>query len=171
MFGPEISPIDSVFDVTGEFKMKCPFCGSENTVVLETRESDSGTRRRRECAKCTKRFTTYENIEHSPIMVIKKDSRREIFSKEKLKNGIIKACEKRPVSSEEINQIADDIEGKILENGLSEIKSKQVGDMIMSRLKKVDKIAFIRFASVYREFEDITDFADELKKLIKDKKQ
>jgi transcriptional repressor NrdR len=150
--------------------MKCPFCGFENTVVLETRESDSGTRRRRECEKCGKRFTTYENIEHSPIMVIKKDSRREIFSKEKLKSGIIKACEKRPVSVEQINQIADEIEAKVLDNGILEVKSKHLGDMVMARLKKVDKIAFIRFASVYREFEDITDFEEELKKLIKDGK-
>jgi len=150
--------------------MKCPFCGFENTVVLETRESDSGTRRRRECDKCKKRFTTYENIEHSPIMVIKKDGRREIFSKEKMKSGIIKACEKRPVSIEQINEAADEIEGKLLENGASEVKSKQVGDLVMSKLKKIDKIAFIRFASVYREFEDITDFEAELKKLIIDKK-
>lgn len=150
--------------------MKCPFCGFENTVVLETRESESGTRRRRECDKCKKRFTTYENIEHSPIMVIKKDGRREIFSKEKMKSGIIKACEKRPVSIEQINDAADEIEGKLLENGASEVKSKQVGDLVMSKLKKLDKIAFIRFASVYREFEDITDFEAELKKLIIDKK-
>ena len=152
------------------FEMKCPFCGFENTVVLETRESESGTRRRRECDKCKKRFTTYENIEHSPIMVIKKDGRREIFSKEKMKSGIIKACEKRPVSIEQINDAADEIEGKLLENGASEVKSKQVGDLVMSKLKKLDKIAFIRFASVYREFEDITDFEAELKKLIIDKK-
>jgi transcriptional repressor NrdR len=154
----------------GSFEMRCPFCGFENTVVLETRESDSGTRRRRECDKCKKRFTTYENIEHSPIMVIKKDSRREIFSKEKLKRGIIKACEKRPVPLDEINRAADEIESRILDNGLSEVKSKQLGDMVMSKLKKLDKIAFIRFASVYREFEDVTDFEAELKKLITDKK-
>ncbi|MEM0231465.1 MAG: transcriptional regulator NrdR [Candidatus Woesearchaeota archaeon] len=147
--------------------MKCPFCGYENTSVLETRDTDSGTRRRRICDKCKHRFTTYEKIESSPILVIKKDGRREPFSKEKLRNGILKACEKRPVSIEQINNICESIEAKLIEKGESEVKSKQIGDMAMAKLKSLDKIAYIRFASVYRDFADITDFEEELKKLIR----
>ena len=146
--------------------MKCPFCGFENTSVLETRDTESGTRRRRVCDKCGRRFTTYEKIEQLPILVIKKDGRREPFSKEKLMSGIIKACEKRPVSIDEINRLCDSIELKLMENGESEVSSKQIGSMVMSKLKGLDKVAYIRFASVYREFADITDFAEELKKLI-----
>ncbi len=151
--------------------MRCPFCSSENTSVLETRESDLGTRRRRECLDCKKRFTTYEKVEYAPIMVIKKDGRREGFSKEKLRNGIIKACEKRQVSTEQIARVVDEIESKIADSGNSEITSKKIGEIVMSKLKKLDKVAFIRFASVYREFEDITEFEDELKKLIREKRE
>jgi len=153
------------------FEMRCPFCSSENTSVLETRESDLGTRRRRECLDCKKRFTTYEKVEYAPIMVIKKDGRREGFSKEKLRNGIIKACEKRQVSTEQIARVVDEIESKIADSGNSEITSKKIGEIVMSKLKKLDKVAFIRFASVYREFEDITEFEDELKKLIREKRE
>ncbi|MCD6589766.1 transcriptional repressor NrdR [Candidatus Woesearchaeota archaeon] len=145
--------------------MKCPFCGYGESTVLETRDTENGIRRRRQCLKCGKRFTTYERIEHSPLVVIKKNGIREQFDKEKLRRGIIKACEKRPISIEQINKIIDEIESELYSRGEQEVKSKKIGELVMKKLKKLDKVAYIRFASVYREFRDLEDFEKELKKL------
>jgi len=135
--------------------MRCLFCGSE-THVTDKRESPEGTRRRRECLKCKKRFTTYEKPEKKNILVVKKDGRREAFSKEKIKNGIMKACEKRPISIDKIEKIIEEIEEKLMKN--KEVKSEVIGKMIMQKLKKLDDVAYIRFASVYMNFKDIKDF-------------
>jgi len=149
--------------------MKCPYCHYEDTRVLDSRESnDQDTiRRRRECQKCEKRFTTYERLETSNIIVVKKDSRREQFDRQKLKNGILRACQKRPVSAEKIDRVLDDIEAKIISSGESEISTRMIGELLMKHLKKWDKVAYIRFASVYREFTDLASFEDELRKLLK----
>ena len=136
--------------------MKCLYCGKE-TRVTDKRESPEGTRRRRECLKCKKRFTTYEKPEKKEIIVVKKDGRREKYSRDKIKSGIMKACEKRPISIEKIDKTIDEIEEKLSLKG-KEVKSKNIGELIMSKLKKLDKIAYIRFASVYREFKDVKDF-------------
>ena len=143
--------------------MKCIFCGKE-TRVTDKRESPEGTRRRRECLKCKKRFTTYEKPEKKEIIVVKKDGRREKFLREKIKNGIMKACEKRPISIEKIDNIVKEIEEKIGLKG-KEVKSRRIGEIIMSKLKKLDKIAYIRFASVYKEFKDIKDFKNVMKEI------
>lgn len=146
--------------------MKCPFCSSKETRVVETRETgEEVTRRRRHCLKCNKRFTTYEKLENLNLRVIKKDGTREFFDKEKLRRGLLKACEKRPVSSEEIDKIADDIE-KILRNKHSpEVKSSVIGNLVMKQLKRLDSVAYIRFASVYRAFQDIGEFEKEVRLL------
>ena len=146
--------------------MKCPYCFS-NTRVLDKRDTENVTRRRRECLKCHKRFTTYERIETN-IRVLKKDERREPFDRQKLLMGIIKACEKRPVSQETIEKAVAEIEAKIRGYG-PEVPSKVIGELVMKKLKKIDKVAYIRFASVYREFEDIGDFKRTLKELGKKK--
>ncbi len=148
--------------------MRCPFCGSSHTRVLEKREIEDGktVRRRRECLKCKRRFTTYERFEKANIMVVKKDGRREQFDKSKIINGLIKACEKRPVSMEDIQKIAEDVETQILLKNKSEINSKEIGEMIMRKLKKLDNVAYIRFASVYRAFADVGAFEKELKKML-----
>ena len=147
--------------------MICPFCKSETTRVLDKREIGSGTvtRRRRECIECGKRFTTYERAEEIDIYVIKKDGRREPYDRLKLRTGISKACEKRPVSQETINEIIDRIENDLRQMKTIEMKSNIIGEKVMDELKKLDKVAYIRFASVYREFADVTDFQDELKNL------
>lgn len=148
--------------------MKCPYCNHLDTEVVETRDSEDlgTTRRRRECSKCEKRFTTYERVETIPLIVIKKDGRKEQFDRNKLKHGIIKACEKTVVGIEEIERIADEIDREL--RGLEgvEVESKKIGQMVATRLKKVDKIAYIRFASVFRRFVDVEDFEKELQKLI-----
>jgi transcriptional repressor NrdR len=144
--------------------MLCPYCSNDETKVTDKRDSKNETRRRRECLKCTKRFTTYETIVPVEIFVIKKDGRREPFSAEKLKSGFIKACEKRPVSQEAINQAILYIEEKLKNHG-TEVSSRVIGELVMRQLKKLDKIAYIRFASVYREFKDIADFKRELKEV------
>jgi transcriptional repressor NrdR len=143
--------------------MKCLFCNGK-TQVTDKRESPEGTRRRRECLKCRKRFTTYERPEKKEIIVVKKDGRREPFSRDKLKIGINKACEKRPIPTKEIEQLLNEIEEKLLKMG-REVKSKMIGNLVINKLKKIDKIAYIRFASVYREFKDINDFKKEVKGL------
>lgn len=145
--------------------MKCPFCQFEETKVVDKRDVDSLTRRRRECLKCEKRFTTYERVELD-LKVIKKDGSRQPFDVEKIKKGVEKACEKRQISSDQIEKIVSEIESKIYKvaNG-KEIESKKIGEIVMEKLKKLDKIAYIRFASVYREFADIEDFKEELKNL------
>jgi transcriptional repressor NrdR len=147
--------------------MICPFCKTGTTRVLDKREIGSGTvtRRRRECIECSKRFTTYERVEEIDIYVIKKDGRREPYDRLKLRSGISKACEKRPVSQETINEIIDRIENDLRQMKTIEMKSSIVGEKVMDELKKLDKVAYIRFASVYREFADVTDFQDELKNL------
>ncbi|MBS3079030.1 transcriptional regulator NrdR [Candidatus Pacearchaeota archaeon] len=143
--------------------MKCIFCGLE-THVTDKRESPDGTRRRRECLKCKKRFTTYEKAEQGNIIVVKKDGRREAFSKEKIKNGIIRACEKRPVSIEKIDEIVEEIEENLKKKG-KEVKTEIIGRMVMNKLKKLDDVAFIRFASVYMNFNDLKDFKKAMKEV------
>jgi transcriptional repressor NrdR len=145
--------------------MRCPFCNSEKTEVTDKRDSENETRRRRECLKCKKRFTTYEKLEAKNLRVIKKDGSREVFDIEKIKRGLIKACEKRPVSLEKIEQTAREIENKLTNSNKKEISSKVIGEMIMKALKKLDEVAYIRFASVYREFKDINDFKKQIKEL------
>ncbi|MFH0864401.1 MAG: transcriptional regulator NrdR [Candidatus Gottesmanbacteria bacterium] len=147
--------------------MKCPYCESQETEVVETRESEelAVTRRRRECIQCQKRFTTYERVENIPLLVIKKDGRRESFSREKLRIGIIKACEKRPVSIDLIESLVDDIEKELRGKESTEIPSKTIGNMVLKKLKKIDKVAYLRYASVYLDFEDLSDFEETIEKL------
>ena len=149
--------------------MKCPYCNNKETKVLDKRETEdlSVTRRRRECLKCKKRFTTYEKVEEFELVIAKKDGKRERFDRHKLLTGIIKACEKRPVSMEKIEKIVDDIELDLRDKVKSEIPSKKIGEMVMRKLRSLDKVAYIRFASVYREFEDLEKFEEELGKLQK----
>ncbi len=148
--------------------MKCPFCGFEESRVIDSRPTDEGERirRRRECLKCQKRFTTYEIIESLPIIVIKKDHSREVFDRDKLLNGLLRACEKRPVSIDTLEHIIDDIEST-LQNSLDrEVTSEKIGELVMDKLKGVDEVAYVRFASVYRQFKDINTFMSELSKLL-----
>ena len=146
--------------------MKCPFCNYPETKVLETRETEEDTtRRRRECLKCSKRFTTYEQIELINIMILKKDGRREIFDRQKIIKSIQMACQKRPVSEQEIEVIASKIESKIRNSNNREVKTKNIGQMIIRHLKKLDQVAYIRFASVYNDFQDIESFKKELEQL------
>ena len=149
--------------------MKCPYCNYEETQVIDTRETENleTTRRRRECLKCNKRFTTYERVEEADIVVVKKDGRRERFERQKLLNGILKACEKRPISLEKIEKIVDEVESDLRKRDSVEVESKTIGEIVMKRLKSLDKVAYIRFASVYREFEDLERFEEELEKLQK----
>lgn len=152
--------------------MKCPYCGFEESKVVDSRstEDHKAIRRRRECLKCNKRYTTYEKIEDIPILVIKKDSNREYFDKTKIINGLLKACQKRPISRVQIDAVADEVEKKISNDMVTEIKSEVIGEMIMERLKKIDEISYVRFASVYRQFKDVNTFIEEIKNLISDKK-
>ena len=143
--------------------MKCIYCGKD-THVTDKREAPDGTRRRRECLKCKKRFTTYEKPFERDIIIVKKDGRREHFMDEKLRLGLIKACEKRSVSIKQIDQVVDEIKEKLLKKG-KEVKSEKIGEMMMNKLKKLDKVAYIRFASVYRDFKDVSDFKKEIKDL------
>ncbi len=147
--------------------MKCPFCSYYDTGVIESRhiENELVIRRRRICKRCNKRFTTYERIDLIPLMVIKKDGRREPFSREKITNGIIKACEKRPISIETINKLVSDIEETIKSEGVNEVKSSAIGELVISRLRTLDEVAYVRFASVYRQFKDVSSFVKEIKKL------
>jgi len=149
--------------------MKCPYCYSPETKVIDKRETaDSGvTRRRRECLKCGKRFNTYERVEMIDLVVIKKDGRREQYDRNKLKTGITKACEKRPVPHEKIEKIVDDVESKLRSYKKNEIRSTIIGELVMKKLEKIDKVAYIRFASVYRDFADVESFHKELKKILK----
>ncbi len=148
--------------------MKCPFCAFEESRVIDSRPTDEGERirRRRECLQCGKRFTTYEMIESLPIIVIKKDKSREVFNRDKLMNGMLRACEKRPVSVDELDRMIDEIE-LVLQNSLDrEITSTKIGELVMEKLKDVDEVAYVRFASVYRQFKDINTFMTELTKLL-----
>ncbi|HLR02464.1 MAG TPA: transcriptional regulator NrdR [Virgibacillus sp.] len=148
--------------------MKCNNCQYKSTKVLDSRPIEEGAsiRRRRECERCGFRFTTFERMEEIPLIIIKKDGARQEFSREKLIRGLIKACEKRPVPLGKLETIAYDVEKELRDNGLSEIESKDVGELVMDRLSKLDEVAYVRFASVYRQFKDITVFLDELKDLI-----
>ncbi|MGI6664676.1 MAG: transcriptional regulator NrdR [Christensenellaceae bacterium] len=151
--------------------MRCIFCGHEESKVVDSRPLDNGLsiRRRRECLSCGKRFTTYEKTEQMPVMVIKKDGTRQAFDIEKIKRGLIKACEKRNVSMEMIDNMALEIEKNIQDRADQEIPAKEVGEMVMESLKEVDEVAYVRFASVYREFKDVSTFMAEIEKLIKEK--
>ena len=150
--------------------MKCPFCGFEESKVIDSRPTDEGQRirRRRECLQCTKRFTTYEIIESLPIIVIKKDKSRETFDRNKLMTGLLRACEKRPVSFDTLDNMIDEIE-IVIQNSLDrEVSSERIGELVMEKLKKIDEVAYVRFASVYRQFKDINTFMSELNKLLTD---
>ena len=148
--------------------MKCPFCGSGDDRVVDSRESREGEviRRRRECVGCGRRFTSYETIEQIPYMVVKKDGRRESFDRKKLYAGLVKACEKRPVPPARLDAIVDEIEGRLHDSEEREVATTQVGALVMDRLRELDKVAYVRFASVYRKFEDVDEFLLELKNLI-----
>jgi transcriptional repressor NrdR len=151
--------------------MRCPFCNYNETKVLDSRPTEEGNsiRRRRECLKCTKRFTTYEKVEDLPVYVIKKDGTREAFDKRKIMTGLLKSCEKRPVSINQIEKMADDIEKQIYNTLEAEVTSQYIGELIMKMLKEVDDVAYVRFASVYRQFKDINTFMDELQKILNEK--
>ncbi|MBR2080005.1 MAG: transcriptional repressor NrdR [Clostridia bacterium] len=151
--------------------MKCPFCGYEESKVIDSRPTDEGEkiRRRRECISCGKRFTTYEIIESVPIVVVKKDKSRQAFDRVKLFNGMLRACEKRPVSIEQLDKVVSEIEAE-LQNSLDrEVTSVHIGELVMDKLKELDEVAYVRFASVYRQFKDINTFMDELAKLLGEK--
>ena len=148
--------------------MKCPFCGNDNTKVIDSRPTDdSAIRRRRQCESCGKRFTTYEKVETMPLIVIKKDNNREPYDREKIVAGIVRSCHKRPVSISSINAMVDEIETKIFNIGEKEIPTTTIGAIVMEELKKLDEVAYVRFASVYREFKDVNTFMDEIKKILK----
>ncbi len=151
--------------------MKCPFCNSLDSKVVDSRLNDDGTsiRRRRECVGCGKRYTTYEKIESTPVLVIKNNGNRQIFDISKIKNGIIKACEKRPVSMAKIDKLVSDIEKQVNNTLAQEISSKKVGDMVMNGLKALDEVAYVRYASVHRQFKDINTLLEEIEKLVADK--
>ena len=147
--------------------MRCPFCKSDNDKVIDTRPSEDGgvIRRRRECLECRKRYTTHEKLEHSPLKIIKKDNSREPFEKEKITAGITRALRKRPVEPEEIDNIVDSIEREIIETNEREVESTNIGEIIMRHLRERDKVAYVRFASVYRAYEDVGEFIDEIKRM------
>ena len=149
--------------------MICPFCTHQETKVVDKREGSDGktTRRRRECLKCARRFTTFERVQTLDLLVIKKDGKREVFDRVKLRGGIIKACEKRPISAQEVEKILDQVEADLRKKNTNEVSSKKIGELVIRRLKKLDEIAYIRFASVYRQFADLSDFEKELAKLSK----
>ncbi len=149
--------------------MRCPYCGNKNDSVIDSRGSKNAAsvRRRRECLKCKKRFTTYEYVERIPLMVIKKDGRREPFDREKLMKGVVVACEKRPVSMKKIEDLADRIERFLEKKHDSEVSSREIGELVMKELHDLDEIAYVRFASVYRQFKDVGQFVKELKKFLR----
>lgn len=148
--------------------MKCPFCGEIDNKVIDSRLSKDGNviRRRRECIICSRRFTTYEHIEDIPVMIIKKDGRREVFSREKVRSGLQKACQKRDISVNVIDEFLEELERDLRETGEKEIPSHKIGEKIMAKLHEIDDVAYVRFASVYREFKDVNDFVSELKNLL-----
>ena len=151
--------------------MKCMYCDCMESKVIDTRPTDEGTviRRRRECEGCGRRFTTYEKVEHVAILVVKRDGRRESFDSEKIRGGIIKACEKRPVSMDEIDAMVSDIEREVYNSLIKEISSARIGDLVMEKLRGKDDVAYVRFASVYKQFKDIDEFMDELLDLVKER--
>lgn len=147
--------------------MKCPFCNNENTRVIDSRPADdnSSIRRRRACDECGKRFTTYEKVETIPLVVIKKDNNRETYERSKIEAGVMRACHKRPISVHQINALIDEVETTIFNREEKEIESKVIGELVMDKLKDLEAVAYVRFASVYREFKDVNTFMDELKKM------
>ena len=148
--------------------MKCPFCGNENIKVIDSRPTDdSSIRRRRQCEECGKRFTTYEKVETMPLMVIKKDNNREPYNREKIVAGIVRSCHKRPISLEKINQTVDEIENQIFNLEEKEVTTTEIGTIVMDKLKELDEVAYVRFASVYREFKDVNTFLEEINKILK----
>ncbi len=151
--------------------MKCPFCGHPEDKVVDSRESKEGEsiRRRRECLKCEKRYTTYERIDEIPYMVVKKDGRREKFDRQKVLNGLLRACEKRPIPMGKLEQMVNEAETFVIDSPERERRTSEVGELIMNRLRKYDKVAYVRFASVYLDFKDVKEFMDELKHLVKTK--
>ncbi len=148
--------------------MRCPFCGHENIRVIDSRpaEENNSIRRRRVCDECGKRFTTYEKVETIPLIVIKKDNNRETYNREKIERGLLRACHKRPISAEDITNLVDEVEKEVYELEEKEIESSVIGELIMNKLKDLDAVAYVRFASVYREFKDVNTFMDELKKVL-----
>ena len=152
----------------GGKKMKCPFCGEEDTKVIDSRPADdnSSIRRRRMCDECGKRFTTYEKVETIPLVVIKKDNNREPYDRAKIEAGVMRACHKRPISINQIDALIDDVETEIFNMEEKEIPSDRIGEIVMSKLKDLEAVAYVRFASVYREFKDVNTFMDELKKML-----
>ncbi|MBD5540685.1 MAG: transcriptional repressor NrdR [Lachnospiraceae bacterium] len=148
--------------------MKCPFCGHENTRVIDSRpaEENNSIRRRRVCDECDKRFTTYEKVETIPLIIIKKDNNRETYDRSKIEAGILRACHKRPVSANQITKLVEEVETHIFNMEEKEISSSKIGELVMSKLKDMDAVAYVRFASVYREFKDVNTFMDELKKVL-----
>ncbi len=147
--------------------MKCPFCNADDTKVIDSRAAENNAiKRRRQCEKCGKRFTTYEKIEMLPLIVIKKDQNREPYDRTKIEAGVIRSCHKRPVSMKQITTLVDDVENTIFNLGEKEVSSKFIGELLMNKLKDFDDVAYVRFASVYREFKDVNTFMDELKKLL-----
>ena len=149
--------------------MRCPFCGSEDTKVIDSRPADENTsiRRRRQCEACGKRFTTYEKLETMPLMVVKKDNTREAYERSKIESGIVRSCHKRPVSTEQISRMIDDIENELFSIGETEIPTSVIGEKVMLKLKDIDQVAYVRFASVYREFKDVNTFIEEIGELLK----
>ena len=148
--------------------MKCPFCGEENTKVIDSRpaEENNSIRRRRQCEVCGKRFTTYEKVETIPLIVIKKDDNREPYDRSKIDRGIVRSCHKRPVSYDQIVSTVEEIEAEIFNKEEKEISSNEIGEIVMDKIKELDQVAYVRFASVYREFKDVNTFMDELKKFL-----
>lgn len=151
--------------------MKCPFCSYENTRVIDSRpaEDNNSIRRRRVCDECGKRFTTYEKIETIPLIIIKKDNNREAYDRAKIEAGVLRACHKRPVSAQQITTLVDEVENEIFNREEREIPSGTIGELVMNKLKDLDAVAYVRFASVYREFKDVNTFMDELKSVLNDK--
>lgn len=151
--------------------MKCPFCSHENTRVIDSRpaEDNNSIRRRRVCDECCKRFTTYEKIETIPLIIIKKDNNREAYDRAKIEAGVLRACHKRPVSAQQITTLVDEVENEIFNREEREIPSGTIGELVMNKLKDLDAVAYVRFASVYREFKDVNTFMDELKSVLNDK--
>ena len=148
--------------------MKCPFCGHENTRVIDSRpaEENNSIRRRRVCDECNKRFTTYEKVETIPLIIIKKDNNRETYDRTKIEAGVLRACHKRPISANQINSLIDEVETEIFNMEEKEIPSAVIGEIVMNKLKDLEAVAYVRFASVYREFKDVNTFMDELKKVL-----
>ena len=149
--------------------MKCPTCGHLEDKVIDSRSSKEGQaiRRRRECLKCQRRFTTYETVESTTLFIIKKDGRREAFNREKITNGLLRACEKRPISADKIKAIVDSVEADFLKQGVDEVRSNEIGERVMEALHQLDEVAYVRFASVYRHFKDLNQFLEELRSLLK----